>query len=124
MVMTSVETIQGYSYPVVLKKPSKRHPSLRILRTLEKEYEMTRFLDPVEGALIAAQKNMLKFDLPQVAAPEQGDFKSFQEMERKYILRVLKAKNWKIGGKNSAASAMKMHVNTLRSRMKKLGIRR
>jgi transcriptional regulator with GAF, ATPase, and Fis domain len=45
-------------------------------------------------------------------------------MERDYILRVLKATNWKIGGKDSASSALKMHVNTLRSRMKKLGIKR
>jgi transcriptional regulator with GAF, ATPase, and Fis domain len=45
-------------------------------------------------------------------------------MERDYILRVLKAKNWKIGGENSAASTLGMHVNTLRARMKKLGIQK
>jgi transcriptional regulator with GAF, ATPase, and Fis domain len=45
-------------------------------------------------------------------------------MERDYILRVLKARNWKIGGENSAASALGMHVNTLRGRMKKLGIKK
>jgi transcriptional regulator with GAF, ATPase, and Fis domain len=45
-------------------------------------------------------------------------------MERDYILRVLKATDRQIGGKNSAASALEMHVNTLRSRMKKIGIKR
>jgi len=45
-------------------------------------------------------------------------------MERDYILRVLKARNWKIGGKNSAASTLGLHVNTLRGRMKKLGIKK
>ena len=43
-------------------------------------------------------------------------------MEHDYILKVLKAKNWKIGGTDSAASELDMHVNTLRSKMKKLGI--
>jgi transcriptional regulator with GAF, ATPase, and Fis domain len=45
-------------------------------------------------------------------------------MEREYMLRVLKARNWKIGGENSAASTLGMHVNTLRARMKKLGIQK
>jgi transcriptional regulator with GAF, ATPase, and Fis domain len=49
---------------------------------------------------------------------------NIEEMERDYILRVLKAKNWRIGGEDSAASILRMHVNTLRGRMKKLGIKK
>ena len=45
----SVETLPEYSHPVVIKKPSKSHPSRRSLRSLEREYEMTRSLDAVEG---------------------------------------------------------------------------
>jgi PAS domain S-box-containing protein len=78
----------------------------------------------VESALITAQGKKLGFELPQIADTTLGDFKAFEEMEREYILRVLKARNWKIGGENSAASALGMHVNTLRGRMKKLGIKR
>ena len=79
----------------------------------------------VESALITAQGKKLTFELPRIADTALvGDFKSFEEMERDYILKVLKAKNWKIGGVNSAASALEMHVNTLRGRMKKLGIKR
>ncbi len=76
----------------------------------------------VEGAMITAQGKKLNFDLPRIADTALTDFKSFEEMERDYILRVLKAKNWRIGGENSAASTLGMHVNTLRGRMKKLGI--
>ncbi len=50
------------------------------------------------------------------------NFKSLEEMERDYISAVLKAKNWRIGGEDSAASTLGMHVNTLRDRMKKLGM--
>jgi formate hydrogenlyase transcriptional activator len=76
----------------------------------------------VEGAMITAQGKKLNFDLPLIADTALTDFKYFEEMERDYILRVLKAKNWRIGGENSAASTLGMHVNTLRGRMKKLGI--
>ena len=78
----------------------------------------------IESALITAQGKKLEFDLPQIADTAFSDFKSFEEMEREYILRVLKAKNWRIGGKNSAASTLGMNVNTLRGRMKKLGIKK
>ena len=45
-------------------------------------------------------------------------------MERDYILQVLKSKNWKIQGANSAASVLEMNPNTLRARLKKLGIKK
>ncbi|MCP4167280.1 MAG: serine/threonine-protein kinase PknK [Chloroflexi bacterium] len=45
----SVESLPDYAWPVVIKIPAKRHPSIRSLRTLENEYEMTRTLDGVEG---------------------------------------------------------------------------
>jgi transcriptional regulator with GAF, ATPase, and Fis domain len=45
-------------------------------------------------------------------------------MERDYILRVLKAKNWKIRGEDGAASILGKPSSTLRSRMKKLGLER
>jgi chemotaxis protein methyltransferase CheR len=78
----------------------------------------------VESALISAQGKKINFDLPKSADTALNDFKSFEEMERDYILQVLEAMNWKIGGNNSAASILGMHANTLRGRMKKLGIRR
>jgi len=45
----SVETHPDYAQPVVVKKPSKRHPSRQSLRSLEKEYEITRSLNDVAG---------------------------------------------------------------------------
>jgi PAS domain S-box-containing protein len=76
----------------------------------------------IEGACINAQGRRLHFDLPEIQDQQNTDFQSFAEMEHDYILRVLEATNWKIGGGNSAASLLDMHVNTLRGRMKKLGI--
>jgi chemotaxis protein methyltransferase CheR len=78
----------------------------------------------VEGALITVKGKKLNFDLPQIVDTALTDFKPFDEMERAYILRVLKAKNWRIGGEDSAASTLGMPSSTLRSRMKKLGLKR
>jgi chemotaxis protein methyltransferase CheR len=78
----------------------------------------------IEGAIISAQGKKLNFELPQIADSTLSDYKSLEEMERDYILRVLKARKWRIGGEDSAASTLGMHVNTLRARMKKLGIKK
>ncbi|QQS39998.1 MAG: sigma 54-interacting transcriptional regulator [Acidobacteriota bacterium] len=49
---------------------------------------------------------------------------SMEEIERSHILNVLEETGWVIGGNKGAASVLELHPNTLRSRMKKLGIRR
>ncbi len=76
----------------------------------------------IESALIVSNGEKLNFELPRVKETAPGDFKPMEEMEHEYILQVLKARKWKIGGGDSAASTLGMHVNTLRGRMKKLGI--
>ena len=45
----SLETVPGYPRPVVIKRPSKRRASERHVRSLEREFEMTRSLESVEG---------------------------------------------------------------------------
>ena len=47
---------------------------------------------------------------------------SLEQLERKYIVQVLKTTAWKIYGKGGAAEILKLHPNTLRSRMTKLKI--
>lgn len=77
----------------------------------------------VENAMVSARAGKLTFELPRISEISPTRFKTFEQMERNYILKVLKAHKWKIGGKNSAASTLDLHVNTLRSKMKKLGIK-
>ncbi len=78
----------------------------------------------VESALITARGNKMNLELPKISDHTISDFKPFEEMERDYILQVLKAKNWKVQGTNSAASILGMNPNTLRARIKKLGIKK
>lgn len=52
----------------------------------------------------------------------ESKFKTMIEMERDHILSVLESCNWKISGKGGAAEILDVNVNTLNSRIKKLGI--
>jgi len=49
---------------------------------------------------------------------------SLEEVEKRHILEVLKQAGWVIEGPHGAAKILDLHPNTLRSRMKKLGIER
>jgi PAS domain S-box-containing protein len=63
--------------------------------------------------------------VPQPAsAPGDGAPLSLEETERKHILAVLMRTGWRIDGVSGAARLLDMNPSTLRSRMKKLGIRR
>lgn len=52
----------------------------------------------------------------------KNGFKTMIENERDHILAVLESCNWKISGKGGAAEILDVNVNTLNSRIKKLGI--
>jgi len=60
--------------------------------------------------------------------PEQvkplDDAASLEEVERRHILKVLEQTGWKISGAKGAAGILKIHPNTLRDRISKLGITR
>jgi formate hydrogenlyase transcriptional activator len=58
--------------------------------------------------------------------PERApsDLPSLEDVERTHILAVLERAGWIIDGARGAASILKLHPNTLRSRMEKLGIKR
>ncbi len=101
-----------------------RQRTMQILQRYPWPGNVRELKHAIEGAMITAQGKKLNFELPSIADSTFSDFKSFEEMERDYILQVLKAKNWRIGGDDSAASTLGMHVNTLRGRLNKLGIKK
>jgi serine/threonine protein kinase len=53
-------TLPDYAQPVVIKKPAKHHPSRRYILSLEKEYEMTRTLDGLEGVCKAPTQQSIE----------------------------------------------------------------
>ncbi len=58
------------------------------------------------------------------AEKEAESLKGLEAMERDHILKVLQETLWKIEGEGGAAFVLRLHPNTLRSRIKKLGLKR
>jgi PAS domain S-box-containing protein len=87
----------------------------------------------LERAVILARGPVLEIGpdvLPARPEPETPEGRqpappgSLEEMERRHILGALGQAGWVIDGPRGAARALGLHPNTLRSRMKKLGISR
>jgi len=64
--------------------------------------------------------------VPVSPAPGEalGEALTLEAVEKRHILAVLTQTGWVIEGPKGAATLLKLHPNTLRSRMKKLGIQR
>jgi transcriptional regulator with GAF, ATPase, and Fis domain len=52
------------------------------------------------------------------------DNRTLEDVERAHIIGVLDETDWVIEGKRGAAAVLDINPNTLRSRMKKLGIQK
>jgi transcriptional regulator with GAF, ATPase, and Fis domain len=82
----------------------------------------------IERAAILATGPTLRVEpdvLGQSAAePVTKPSASLEDVERNHILMVLAQTNWVIDGARGAATILGLHPNTLRSRLKKLGVAR
>ncbi len=81
-------------------------------------------LDSVPGTIPVRGENV--DGAVQVPGQERppADAPSLEEVERRHILTVLEQTGWKISGPKGAAGILKIHPNTLRDRISKLGIAR
>jgi transcriptional regulator with GAF, ATPase, and Fis domain len=82
----------------------------------------------IERAVILANGTILEMDPDSLCltgpTAEASQELSLERMERDHIVKVLKQTNGVIDGPRGAAKILNLHPNTLRSRMKKLGISR
>ena len=82
----------------------------------------------IERAVINTQGSSLRLAdrLEKTRAPtsEEGQTKTLEEMERTHITKTLEKTFWKVSGEDGAAVLLGLNPNTLRGRMRKLGIRR
>jgi len=78
----------------------------------------------IEGALIHSSGDVLTLldDGGDVEAASTEDASTLSAVERTHIQEVLRACGWRINGPGNAAERLGLHPNTLRFRMKKLGI--
>ena len=80
----------------------------------------------IERALIHSSGDAMDLldDLEPPAPPAEADTTTLSSVERKHIQEVLRECDWRINGNGNAAEQLGLHPNTLRFRMKKLGINR
>lgn len=82
----------------------------------------------IERSIINTQGNVLrladKLEIDKDEKIPESPQKTMPEMEREYILKILKHTSWKIEGSKGAAKILGLPPSTLRARIKKHGIRR
>jgi transcriptional regulator with GAF, ATPase, and Fis domain len=81
----------------------------------------------VERTVLLSAGEDLEFRLPEeemsVAGNLFSDYPPLDEMQRRYIQRVLEKTGGRIGGVGGAAEILEMKRSTLNSRLKRLGLR-
>jgi len=83
----------------------------------------------IERAVIQNKSSILKLTTNLLGkatfrSAHEDRLKTFEEMQKEHILKVLKHTRWKVSGQNSASEILGMNSNTLESKMRKLGIKR
>jgi transcriptional regulator with GAF, ATPase, and Fis domain len=95
----------------------RRHPWPGNVRELENVVERALIVSP--GDTLVVEAASLPAAGPTPAAP--GD--ALEDVERAHIRRVLEAAGGRVTGRGNAAERLGINPSTLRSRMKKLGIK-
>ncbi len=102
----SLDTLMAYDWP-------------GNVRELEHVLERAAILS--DGPLVHVEVLEATADVPGPVTPG-GE--TLAEQERSHILRALEQSNWKVSGEAGAGARLGLHPNTLRSRMKRLGLAR
>jgi len=91
--------------------------------------ERALILSPAEARELEVAEPLLPAAPPPAAArataaaPDAGELR-LGAVERDHILATLRATGWRVEGADGAAARLGLKPSTLRSRMKKLGVRR
>ncbi len=117
--------VQNFSKKLGRKVTQVSEDTMRRLISYAWPGNIRELQNVVERAVILSTGNVLTLDQQfQPTAPDSGATASLKDAERRHIESVLGQAGWVIEGDHGAAKLLKLHPNTLRSRMKKLGILR
>jgi two-component system response regulator HydG len=109
------KVITGFSAEVVQTMENYKWPGN--VRELENLMHRTALL--TNGPIVTEFYNKQE-PLKEIAS--ENKLKTITENEREHIIATLKSCNWKVFGPGGTAELLKIHVSTLNSKIKKLGI--
>jgi len=99
--------------------------SLKALKLYDWPGNIRELQNILEREIILAKTNILDIKRQfSFKKPSKINIESLSSNEKQHIESVLKACKWQIGGNNGAAKILKLADSTLRSKMKKLAIKR
>ncbi len=78
----------------------------------------------IERSVITTKGSNLQVELPIAKETFFEGGKNLEQVEYEYIVQTLEKTNWRISGANGAALLLGINPDTLRSRMRKLGIKK
>lgn len=116
-----------YSAKIGKNPPRVSESQMRRLTDYEWPGNVRELQHIVERALILSDGGSLQLSgLGEFAAEPDArwDFLSLEEMERSYIVEVLRACNWRVSGRKGAARLLQVKPTTLYSKIRRLGIKR
>jgi PAS domain S-box-containing protein len=112
--------IEGISKDTMSRLLTYRWPGN--VRELENVLERAVIL--TAGPTLEIGADVLPVDIEPLASAAGASDATLEATERQHILTVLQQTDWVVEGPRGAAKILGLHPNTLRSRLKKLGIRR
>ncbi|MEM8526043.1 MAG: sigma 54-interacting transcriptional regulator [Bacteroidota bacterium] len=80
----------------------------------------------IERSIVLSNGSSLNLDHWHIKkkSAKNGEFLSFEEIQKVHILKALKKADWRVSGKGGAAELLKLNAKTLDSKMRKFGINR
>ena len=119
--------VDKYSKKLGKKVKRIQEEDMRRLQAYDWPGNVRELENVIQRAVVNTQGSKLQWvekleGLPGPGAPMQPKG-SLEEVERAYIVQVLKQTGWVVHGPRGAARILGLNPSTLRSRMKKLGIR-
>jgi formate hydrogenlyase transcriptional activator len=117
--------IEGLSSSMIEQLMSYEWPGN--IRELENLLAHAIVLSPggvLDGSLFAAGPNTPAAGSDTHAAEPPRGFASLEDAERRHIESVLASTRWVVEGPKGAAAILNVNASTLRSRLKRLGLRR
>jgi PAS domain S-box-containing protein len=124
-ILPLVEYYTNY-YSEKFNKPIKKIPekSLQELFNYSWPGNIRELENVIERAIITSEDDWLNIETLTAEKNVTNEFIPLEELEKNHIIKVLEKTYWKISGPGGAAEILKMNPETLRSKMRKLNIKR